>query len=200
MWLSSADRIWRERRTPKSASRFPSLMDRLDYNGLLAVQGSSARYSVLYNATGTNSVACVIDSLSLPAFNVRRASVRPRGFVADVKTWYFSTEDAMEAYYLSSMLNSTVINERIKPFQPKGLFGARAIHRRPFLCPIPKFDCNNENHADLARLSWRCHREVEEVELRPKGNVRSGLRMRLANEIRQIDLLVSKIIHPSAKE
>jgi hypothetical protein len=38
LWWAECERIWQERRTPKSALRFPSLGVRLDYNGLVASQ------------------------------------------------------------------------------------------------------------------------------------------------------------------
>jgi len=132
-WLEEAQEIWRKRRTKKSERRFPSLLDRLNYNNLLTAQNPSKRYVVLYNATGSNLVSCVIDKLLLPCFTVDGEEIRPKGFIADVKTWFFETENEMEAYYLSAIFNSEIINEIIKPLQPRGLFGARAIHRRPLL-------------------------------------------------------------------
>ncbi|MFZ2071435.1 MAG: hypothetical protein WAV32_07570 [Halobacteriota archaeon] len=99
-WLEKAEEIWHKRRTKKSEKRFPSLLDRLNYNKLLTIQDPSRRYVVLYNATGTNLVSCVIDKSALPSFMANGKEVKPKGFIVDVKTWFFETESEMEADYL----------------------------------------------------------------------------------------------------
>jgi len=191
-WFEKAQKIWEERRTAKSAKRFPRLIDRLNYNGLLTCQSPTKRYAVLYNATGTNVVSCVIDKKSLLdlGFPIK-------GFVADVKTWFYETDNEMEAYYLSAVLNSELLNKLIKPFQPRGLFGARAIHRRPLQFSIPKFNEENELHVKLAEISKACHMKVEMLlkgRLKRNG-IRSRIRRELNNELKQIDYLVSKLLN-----
>jgi hypothetical protein len=88
-WLEKAEEIWRKRRTEKSKKRFPSLLDRLNYNNLLTIQKPSKRYVSLYNATGTNLVSCVIDKSSLPYLMANGEEIEPKGFIVDVKTWFF---------------------------------------------------------------------------------------------------------------
>ena len=63
----------------------------------------------------------------------------------------------MDAHYICAILNSNVINDNIKPLQPRGLFGERAVTRRPFLFPIPCFNDKNLAHTQLAKLSKLCH-------------------------------------------
>ncbi len=192
-WFEKAQKIWEERRTTKSAKRFPRLMDRLNYDGLLTCQSPIKRYVVLYNATGTNVVSCVIDKKSLPdlGFPVK-------GFVVDVKTWFYETNNEMEAYYLSAILNSELLNKLIKPFQPRGLFGARAIHRRPLQFPIPKFNEENKIHIELAEISKACHMKVETFLKRKlkQNRVRSQIKRNLNSEMGRIDYLVSKLLKP----
>ena len=189
-WLKKAQGIWRERRTKKSEKRFPSLLDRLDYNSLLTIQGPSKRYSVLYNATGTNLVSCVIDKPSLPYFIANGREVKPKAFIVDVKTWFFETESEMEAYYLSATFNSELISEIIKPLQPRGLFGARAIHRRPLLFAIPEFDSNDDMHLKLANIGERCHEKVKTMRFTRKNNIRAEVRNELKDEIMKINQIV----------
>ncbi|MGB9854535.1 MAG: HsdM family class I SAM-dependent methyltransferase [Candidatus Bathyarchaeales archaeon] len=192
-WFRKAQKIWEERRTGKSEQRFPKLIDRLDYNGLLTSQQPRKRYIVLYNATGTNLVSCVIDRLSLPAFKFQNGEINPAGFVVDVKTWFYETNDEMEAYYLSSIFNSDVINKIIKPLQPRGLFGARAIHRRPLLFKIPKFDVHQSTHSGLSEIAKSCHEDLERVVL-PKNKARRHVRKNFKEEIAKINDLVLQLL------
>ncbi len=194
-WFKKAQEIWCERRTKKSEKRFPSLLDRLNYNNLLIIQDPTKRYVVLYNATGTNLVSCVIDRLSLPYFMVNGKEVKPKGFIVDVKTWFFETENEIEAYYLSAIFNSRIINERIKPLQPKGLFGARAIHRRPLSFVIPKFDGNDDMHLKLADIGKVCHEKVRAMKFAQKNNIRAEVRKKLKDTTMEIDQILSKILN-----
>jgi len=193
-WLKEAQNIWEERRTEKSKKRFPRLIDRLNYNGLLTSQNPSKRYVVLYNATGTNVVSCVVDKLSLPSFKISKSEIRPRGFVADVKTWFYETNDKMEAYYLSAILNSEIINTLIKPLQPRGLFGARAIHRRPLLLQIPKFNRYRKLHVELAKIGESCYEKIKGIELIKTNNPRNYVRAYLKKEIIKINELTLKLL------
>lgn len=194
-WLEKAEEIWRKRRTEKSEKRFPSLLNRLNYNNLLTIQDPSRRYVVLYNATGTNLVSCVIDKSSLPCFIANGKEVKPKGFIVDVKTWFFETQNEMEAYYVSAIFNSEIINELIKPLQPRGLFGARAIHRRPLLFAIPKFNGNDDMHLKLADIGKECHEKVKAMKFAQKNNVRAEGRNKLKGEITEVNKIVSKFIN-----
>jgi hypothetical protein len=170
-------------------------LDRLNYNNLLTTQNPFRRYIVLYNATGTNLVSCVIDKQSLPCFTVDGEEIKQEGFIVDVKTWFFETENEMEAYYLSAIFNSGIISEIIKPLQPKGLFGARAIHRRPLLFAIPKFNGNDDMHLKLANIGKGGHEKVKAMKFVQKNNVRAEVRKELKWEITEINKIVSKFIN-----
>ena len=196
-WLKEAQEIWCKRRTKKSEKRFPSLLDRLNYNNLLIAQNPSKRYVVLYNATGTNLVSCVIDKSSLPCFTADGKEMKPKGFIVDVKTWFFETENEMGAYYLSAIFNSSIISEIIKPLQPRGLFGARAIHRRPLLFAIPKFNRNDDMHLKLTDIGKSCHEKVKAMKFAQKNNVRAEVRKKLKGEIMGLNQIVSKILNIS---
>jgi len=124
--------------------------------------------------------------------------IKPRGFIADVKTWFFETESDMEAYYLSTVFNSEVLSEIIKPLQPRGLFGARAIHRRPLLFAIPKFDSNDDMHLKLAYIGRKCHEEVKAMKFGRKNNIRAEVKEKLKSEIIEVTQIVSKILNISA--
>ena len=162
-WFEEAQRIWDAYKTERAKERFPYLSDRLNYNNLIEFQHPNSRYVVLYNATGKDITSCVVDREELPKFIVNDITLSPKGFIADVKTWIFETDSQNEAYYLSTILNSSILNNLIKPFQPRGLYGARAIHRRPLEFPIPKFDEKNEAHIEIALMGKKLHSEVQEL-------------------------------------
>jgi len=191
-WFMKTQEVWDSNKTSKSKERFPLLIDRLNYNNLLSFQHPGKRYVVLYNATGKNITSCVIDRFNLPSFRVADYLFSPKGFVADVKTWFFETNSEDEAYYLTTVLNSPVLNELIKPFQPRGLFGARAIHRRPLQFPIPKFDSEIDSHNQLASAGKAINGRVKA--LIQKKYSKNYIRKIIISEIEQIDNFVKKLL------
>ncbi len=137
-WFAKAEREWERNRGAKNAS---TLEEWLNYQQKLIQQMGSARYFVLYNASGTNLSAAILD-------------IGLRGsFFADAKTYWFATDSIDEANYLASILNSETANEAIKPFQSSGSLGERDIHKLPLELPLPRFDRANKLHADIASLS-----------------------------------------------
>jgi len=195
-WLENCQRLWEENATKRSLEDYPRIISWLDYMGKLSSQNPNKRYIVLYNTSGTNLVSCVVDKKSLPAFQVLKAKLAPRGFVAESKTYFFETDDEMEAHYLCAYLNSNVVNDMIKPLQPRGLFGERDIHRRPFMLPIPKFNENYQLHIRLAELSKICHAKVASLKFTKKSTagLRKEAREAVKKEIAEIDEIVSQLL------
>lgn len=195
-WLEKVEGIWKNRRTKKSESRFPSVLNRLNYNGLLTTQNPSKKYVVVYNAHGTNIASCVIDKKSLPEIRVLKAKIRPRGFICEDASWYYETTDELEAHFICATLNSSLINEWIKPLQPRGIYGERSIHRRPFILPIPKFEAKNPVHLKLAKLSLQCHSKVAVFGATKKAiaGIRKDAREAVKIEVAEIDELVSQLL------
>lgn len=191
-WFKHAQKIWDENKTTKANERFPKLTDRLNYNNLLSFQHPDNKYIVLYNATGKDVTSCVIDKAQLVPLDVDDSKVHPQAFIADVKTWFFETNSAEEAHYLCAILNSTLLSRLIKPYQPRGLFGARAIHRRPLQFPIPRFDRQNSLHLELSSLTEKLQKMVKDhlTENKSKHQVRKAV----GSEIASIDGLVQELL------
>lgn len=195
-WLEMAQKEWEERRTEKSAESFDRLIRWLDYQGKATNQNPSSKYVLLYNTSGTNLVSYVLSRQELPAFRANGVSISPKGFIAESTTYSMETNHFGEAHYISATLNSTIVNQAIKPFQPRGLFGERHIHRRPFMLPIPKFNEKNSIHQRLAELSLQAHVKVAKVQwgkMSP-GRARSRARDIASKELQEIDRLVSKML------
>jgi type I restriction-modification system DNA methylase subunit len=195
-WLEKAQKLWEKLRTKKSEKRFPKVINRLDHQRLLSSQNPNKRYIIIYNTSGANLTSCVVDRQNLPPFKINSFTIKPVNFVADEKTMLYETSDEMEAHYLSAILNSNVVNDAIKPYQTKGLYGERDLVRRPFMLPIPKFDPNNPIHRRLAELSKMCHEKASRIELTKKGVAyrRKDVREALKAEIDEINKLVSQLL------
>jgi SAM-dependent methyltransferase len=195
-WLEKAQAIWEKLRTEKAKENFPRIINRLDYQTLLTSQNPDKRYIVVYNTHGANIVACVIDRLNPPSFKVDNSIIKTAGFIAECTTMFYETNDEMEAYYLSAILNSDIVNGAIKPYQTKGLYGERSIYRRPFMLPIPRFDPSNPTHRRLAELGKISHEKASRIELTKKSVAyrRKEVRKALKAEIDEINKLVSQLL------
>lgn len=187
-WMSRAEEIWSQSTSGKERS----ILDRLNYNQTLVSQDPSAPVAVVYNTSGTNVAAAVIE----PRDSTRHKS-GGRGLVFDAKTYYAYPSSRVEAMYLAAMLNSDVVNEMIKDFQPQGLYGERDIHRRPFeVCPIPKFDKSDKRHMRLSEIAEECEKVVSKQGPQLEGTLgrrRLGARMLIKDELAEINKLVTAI-------
>ncbi|MEM3710065.1 MAG: N-6 DNA methylase [Nitrososphaerales archaeon] len=195
-WLEKAQAIWEKLATERSIRDYPRLITWLDYLGKLTQQNPRSRYVVLYNTSGTNLVSCVVRKESLPEFNLNGAKIKPKNFVAESTTYFYETEDETEAHYICAILNSPMINNTIKPLQPRGLWGERHIHRRPFMLPVPRFDKSNSHHIRLAELSMKCYAKVSSLKLTKttSAGARQETKEAVSEELKEIDIITSKLL------
>jgi len=195
-WLEKAQKLWEKLRTKKSEKQFPKVINRLDHQGLLSSQNPSKRYIIIYNTSGANLTSCIVDRQNLPPFKTDSFTIKPVNFVADETTMFYETNNELEALYLCAIFNSDVVNELIKPLQPKGSKGERHIVRRPFVFPIPNFDPNNSVHRRLAELSKACHEKASRITLtkRDVAARRKEVRDALKAEMAEINKLVSQLL------
>jgi hypothetical protein len=197
-WLEKVEEEWNKRRGAKA--KIMSIYERLDRYRGLSKQNPQAKYRVLYVASGTFLCACVQEDKPIDLeINVQRISVKK--FIAESKTYYFETSNSEEAFYLSSILNSPIINEKIKPMQTRGLWGPRDIHKKVLEIPIPRFEPSNKIHRHLAELGKICSQEVYnwiksggQGKIKSIGILRSKVREMLKEELEKIDLLIRKIL------
>lgn len=162
-------------------------------------QHPSGYYNVLSGTSGTHIASCVIDTI---AKELEVEGLPTYGFFSDEKTFFYQTKELKEAYYLCAVLNSSYIDEAIKPYQTKGAWGERDITRLPFeVLPIPKFDAEDKRHLRLAELSQGCHSKVAQLSLEGKsiGFLRNKVRQYLGQELGEIDKLVISILSPAAQ-
>jgi methylase of polypeptide subunit release factors len=188
-WFEKAQKYWEDLATKNMLKQYPRLVNYIDYEGTLSNQSPIKNFLILYNTSGKNVTACVINKQKLEPFSLDRATIKPKGFIVEKSTMYYETDEEREAHYLCAILNSDILNKAIKPIQTKGLFGERGIVRRPFMVYIPKFDCNNSLHNKLADLSKECHEKVSIITLTKKSiaSKRKEIREKIKDKIEEIN-------------
>jgi hypothetical protein len=193
-WVKRSESIWDKRRKDKEQSA----LDRLDYNSLLSSQNRKAKFTVLYNRSGTNLVAALLTASECK--KAKQLSVN--GFIADNVTYRYYADSEDHALYLVGVLNSTIVNEAIKPYQSQGLMGERDIHRRPFeVCSIPLFDPPNALHQKIVQVARDAREKMLKWKSKIEGNAaqaREAARNIVRPEIEQLDELVADLLKGQA--
>ena len=184
-WWEKAEDRWGDN---KSQGDGGSFLDRIDFHGQLTAQLPAASHRVVYTKAG--------GSISSARISDTRALI-------DHKLYWAAANTVDEARFLVAILNSTVLLERVQPFQNLGLFGPRDFDKNVFRAPIPPYDAENQDHTDLAQLSAQAEETVSKMEFDPSRTFqvsRKNARVALAAAglIEKIELLVAKIIPPVA--
>lgn len=191
-WFTAAAAKWDALKKKTTRETFPEY---LNYQGKLVVQKPQSKFKVMYASSGSNLASCAMVN------DHRRVNERKvMGMVIDHATYWYDTNSLEEAYYLAGILNTPIVNEAIKLYQPRGSFGERHIHRIPFeACAIPPFDTNNGDHIAIVKLSEKAHQEVMDLQKRRayKGNVvaiRKQARKAAEHQIAAIDVIARRVL------
>lgn len=196
-WFQDLFNTWEKHKKNTVSETFPEW---INYRNKLTKQNIKDRYRVIYNSSGTHIASCVID-IDIDELRVYRRRVQ--GIVIDSTCYHYTAPTENEAHYLCALLNSPVVNKRIKAHQPEGLWGARHIQRTPFeACAIPQFDETDAQHLELARLSLAAHAKIEENKLMEEnrllnggsGRARSRARELVGGEINAIDEVARQVL------
>jgi len=190
-WFKNAEYFWDLYRTEKNKKI--DLEKYLNWQNKLTNQNLNACYLVIYNMSGKDAYSTVVKRENLDL-----------GFLVDYTTFRLELHNENEAYYLSSVLNSSIPNLIMKDFQARGLFGARHISKKILDVYFPKFNASDELHLSLARLSETAHKKAAEfIEVNPPqhelsatrlGRYRVDIKKHLHKEMKEIDRLVKKIL------
>ena len=197
-WLEKVEMEWTKRRSSKAEKI--TVLEWLDYRRKLTAQNPKARYRVIYNTSGTFLTATIVENEPIK-FEINGQRIIAHEFVADTKTYFCELSDIQEALFLVTSLNAPIINKLIKPMQSRGLWGPRDIHKKVLELPIPQFDENKPNNQKLAELGKDCTAKVKHWleaggagEIKSIGKLRSMVREMLKEELKEIDVLVGKIL------
>lgn len=178
-WWGSAEAAWAAN---KSESDSSALLDRIDFHGQLSSQIPAGPHRVVYTKAGSNLAA---------------ARVLDEDAIIDFGLYWTATSSESEALYLTAILNSGALLERVKPLQTIGLFGARHFDKYVFSIPIPVFETGAADHmtlADLAREAERVATRVDISEMRHFTTARTAIKKSLSPILQEIDSLVLRLV------
>jgi len=171
----------------------------------LSRQNPKAKYRVVYNTSGTYLASAIAENKK-PTVEVDGTKFQLNGILIDCTLYSYETSSKDEAFYIASILNSSILDEAIKPAQARGLFGPRHIHKKPFEISIPKFNSQNSVHRELSRLGKICTSEVAKVlpdlakQYDSIGWIRKKINETLKQHLDQIDDLVLKLFEANANK
>ena len=117
-----------------------NLLGQLDYMGKLSAQlrwqsnDESRPVRLVYTSSGQPTAAVLKYDDDL---------------VENVLFWV-TCKDVHEANYLMAIINSDVLYRSVESLMPKGLFGARHLHKHLWRLPIPEFDAGDLLHQEVA--------------------------------------------------
>ena len=145
---SEVYRAWEENKRPG----YPlDLIEQLDYYGKLSAQlawqtdPGDRPFRIAYSKSGTPTASIIENNEAI---------------VENILNWVTcSSKD--EAYYLTAIINSDQLYDAIKPFMPKGQFGARHVHKHLWRLPIPEFDGGDSLHVEVADAGREAAEGVE---------------------------------------
>ena len=156
-YLEEVEREWARVRTERQ--RGTSVYDWLNYQNKLTKQNPNFKYKVVYLRSGTNLAATVVvDEPYL--VKVGNNELKVNGIIIHTTLYLYQTNNEDEAHYLTAILNSSILNELVKPMQTKGAYGPRDFHKKPLEFPIPRYDSTNPAHRSLSELGKEAREAV----------------------------------------
>lgn len=160
----------------KEASTINTLFANLNYWNKLRKQVNNKSFIVVYNASGSNLKAAVINN-------------QKQKVIIGSENYYYSTDSENEAYYLTAILNAPILSKNIKLVK-----SSRHIHKRPFMFPIPLYDKNNVIHGKLTKKGKKCQTIVQDLFLNnPKINSKK-VRIIINQKLLKLDRLTKQVI------
>jgi hypothetical protein len=173
-FYKEVNNIYKENK--KRTSKIDTLFANLNYWNKLKKQANNKPFIIVYNASGSNLKAAVINN-------------EKQKIIVGSENYYYSTNSESEAYYLSSILNSPILSKNIKIIK-----SSRHIHKRPFTFPIPVYDESNFDHNELAKWGKKCENVVQDLYLNnPKINSEK-VRIIINQRLLKIDKLTEEIV------
>lgn len=148
-WWGNASDLWDQYGSGKM-----TLDQQIDYMHKLSDQKDSAPIRLVYSKAGTRLTAAILDDPKC---------------VIDHKLYWAPIHFREEGHYLSAVLNAETTQEEVGPYQTRGLMGARDFDMYVWRLPIPRFDADNEIHAELAALGAQAAETAADVDVSGMG-------------------------------
>ena len=125
------EQLWNEH---KSENNNLSLLDQIDYFGKLESQLAVGAARLVYSKSGHPTAAVLLNSSA----------------ILDSSLYRIDCSSHAEAHFLAALINCRMLAEAVRPYMPKGQFGARDLHKHLWCLPVPTYDPRSEVHRDLA--------------------------------------------------
>lgn len=90
--------------------------------------------------------------------------------IIDQTLYWAVVEDEDEAVYLTGMLNSDTLNDRVKEFQARGAFGRRHVHELPTKV-TPSFDATDALHVAVVDATRKLLAEYATARKKPPAEI-----------------------------
>lgn len=150
-WLRDAESKWNEH-SNKKADGTPNvtLAKSLNHMQKLTLQSHRSPIRIVYPASGTRLSACWLEDDDV---------------IVDKNAYWSSANSFEEAAYVTAVLNTTVVLERVKDLQPVGQRDPRHFDNLVWTLPIPEFDAAEALHVDLAAAALHAAAVAAHVEL-----------------------------------
>lgn len=182
-WWGRAETLWQEHRAPATQL---SLLEQFDYRNKATHQFPPAPHRVVYSKAGNRLASARISDLDV--------------FIDHMLYWA-AAASVDEARYLTAVLNSQVVLDRVAPFQSRGAFGPRHFDLYVFYVPIPLFDANNPAHMEIAALASRAEEVAAATDI-PAGTQFQAARRRVRTALDEdgvgadIEEAISELLPP----
>ena len=130
--------IWEANKAPANQL---NLLGQLDYLHKLSSQlewqknVGSRPIRVVYTTSGQPTAGLLADDKAL----------------VDHVLYWISCRNVEEAHYLLGIINSVALYNSVSSMMPKGLFGARHLHKHLWKLPIPEFDPSEKLHTTISK-------------------------------------------------
>jgi hypothetical protein len=162
----------------KATTKHKTLMDNLNRWSKLINERQFSDIKVVYNNSGSILSAAVVQG----------------DFLVTGDLSFYDTVNLDEAYYLSAILNSNLINEQIKIKK-----SSRHIFKIPFENPIQNFDETDGSHVNLAQLGLQGEELVQNIirtkyKKEKKPISRLKLQNRLLSELKHILMQIDETL------
>lgn len=150
-WLRDTEAKWNHH-SNKGVDDAPrvTLAASLNHLQKLTAQAARSPVRVLYTKAGTRLSACWIDD---------------EDAVIDTSVYWSAAHSLEEAAYVTAVLNSEIVLDRVREFQPVGQRDPRHFDNLVWTLPIPEFDPAEALHQDLAAAALHAAEVAARVEL-----------------------------------
>ena len=207
--MEKIEKLWEEYRGEKKEV---SIYEWLNYQNKLTAHNPAAKFRVVYSRSGTHLVAAVVEAGKKIIFTPK-GQIEISDTIIDYTLYHYQTGMEDEAHYLAAVLNSSVLDQLVKPLQSRGEFGERDFVKKPLEFPIPKYSASgiHKELADLGRKAREAscgslERILKELDLYGKlkergyltpqevARLREAIRRELAPIIQEIDDRVKRLL------